>query len=171
MCLCGCRCACVFVCTLTTIHWQFHIIYQIKNNNREISLGGKYPTQKRGKCAGNMLWEFGFIGPLDVFRSMLHCISLHGDLACGCWGKNACVYLEMCLLDNIWDFLRTFNWHVLVFITWYLWCVQRVGWRRSKSQTVADPEFWIRGVNIQKFRPKPPILCNVSVGLQLHEMI
>jgi len=34
---------------------------------------------------------------------------------------------------------------------------------------VADQGFWIRGVKFQKFIPKPPILCNVTVGL--HEMI
>jgi len=30
---------------------------------------------------------------------------------------------------------------------------------------VADPRFWIRGVKFQKVRPKPPILCNVTVSL------
>jgi len=37
-----------------------------------------------------------------------------------------------------------------------------------------DPGFWIRGVKFHKVRPKPPILCSVTVGLQpytLHEMI
>jgi len=30
---------------------------------------------------------------------------------------------------------------------------------------VTDPGFSIRGVEFKKFRPKPPILCNVTVGL------
>jgi len=35
---------------------------------------------------------------------------------------------------------------------------------------VADPGFWTREGKFPKFRPKPPILCNVTVGLHLHEM-
>src|SRR6218665_2672465 len=44
--------------------------------------------------------------------------------------------------------------------------------RGTKSlDTVADSGFWIRGVKFKKFRPKPPILSNVTVGLYytLHE--
>src|SRR6218665_625356 len=42
----------------------------------------------------------------------------------------------------------------------------------KERKSVADPEFWIRGVKFKKFRPKPPILCNVTVGLHCtHEMI
>jgi|SRR6218665_3033621 len=32
-------------------------------------------------------------------------------------------------------------------------------------QPVADPGFWIRGVTFKKFGPKPPILCDITVGL------
>jgi len=32
-------------------------------------------------------------------------------------------------------------------------------------QAVANPGFWIRGATFKKFRPQPPILCNVAVGL------
>jgi len=33
-----------------------------------------------------------------------------------------------------------------------------------RLEAVADPGFWIRGVKFKKFRPKPPIPCNVTVG-------
>jgi len=49
-----------------------------------------------------------------------------------------------------------------------------LGQGRPHLSTVADPGFWIRGVKFQKFRPKPPILCHVTVALHfrpLHEMI
>src|SRR6218665_388211 len=32
-------------------------------------------------------------------------------------------------------------------------------------------DFGSEGVKFQKFRPKPPILCNVTVGLHFNEMI
>ena len=35
----------------------------------------------------------------------------------------------------------------------------------GEETAVADPVFWIRGVKFQKFRPKLPILCNVTVSL------
>jgi len=47
-----------------------------------------------------------------------------------------------------------------------------------RAIVVADPGFWHRGVKFDKFRPKPQMLCNVTIGgrynrrlYTLHEMI
>jgi len=45
-----------------------------------------------------------------------------------------------------------------------MWSIHLLN-EQLQGQAVADPGFWIRGVNFNKFRPKPPIFCNVTVGL------